>query len=75
MAMNIFLLAMLKEITYKTSHSPPLKHHPIRAYAIDQEPLSATKRHTTLGSVLGYKYERKRDITLFHTLQTVQVRR
>ena len=31
-------------------------------------------RHTTLGSILGYKYKRKIDSSLFHTLQTVQVR-
>ena len=32
-------------------------------------------RHTTLDSVLGFKYERKKYISLFHTLQTIQVRR
>ena len=31
-------------------------------------------RNTTLVSALGYKYKRKREISLFDTLQTVQVR-
>ena len=28
----------------------------------------------TLGSILGYKYKRKKDISLLDTLQTVQIR-
>ena len=54
-----FLCGSVKEITYETSHLPPLKYCLIRACVIGQEPLSATIQSTqdmTLGSVLGYKY-------------------
>ena len=36
----------VKEITYETSHLPPLKYHLIRAYVISQELLLATNQST-----------------------------
>ena len=36
----------LKEITYETSHLPPLKHRLIRTCVIGQDPLSATNQIT-----------------------------
>ena len=61
----------VKEIAYETSHLPSLKYRLIRACVIGQEPLLATNQSTC--SVLEYKYKRKKDISLLHTQQTVQV--